>query len=259
MLWQDATGDRLPAPFLYVSPATSPEEQRALTQATTKSLREKMTREVDGIIETIAHPDLTLSVYGGNESNPMRAESLIRVLAARKGERGYLISQLPGDSYFHRGGYLVTECDPIRLPDAIVAAIPPAAAGGRGEVELTSSDAHTILHRDASYADRVEYTDTQSVVAVNDDRVSAVSARFLRAPASISGEIQITQGSSVFGPRGIARYTVGWRDLEDDGRYVIADRPAIAVGADTNRFVSLLNARVAAVIRAIKEEREQLC
>ncbi|NNH74043.1 hypothetical protein HLB23_30020 [Nocardia uniformis] len=84
------------------------------------------------------------------------------------------------------------------------------------------------------------------------------SARFLRVPATFSGEIQITQGSSVFGPRGINRHTVGWRDLTDYGRYVVTDRPAMALAADAKRFVSVLNSRIASVIAAIKEEREQI-
>ncbi|NNH75128.1 ESX secretion-associated protein EspG [Nocardia uniformis] len=257
MLWRDVTGDRLPAPFLYVSAAATPEEQRATSHAARESLRDKATREVEDVVDTMANPDLALSVYGGDEREPMRPESMIRILATRKAERGYLITQLPGGSFFHRGGYTVIRCDPLRLSDEVVEALPPAQAGSRGEVELTSIHARAMLYQDTSDAANMEYNDSRSSVVATDDRVPVVSARFLRAPASISGEIQITQGSSVFGPRGITRHTVGWRDL-DDGRYVITDRPARALGADAKRFVSVLNTRIAAVIRAVKEEREHL-
>lgn len=258
LLWRDMIGDQLPVPFLFTSRAASPEEYRATRRAAQESLQEKVTREVTDIIDAMAKSDLNLSVYGGDDRDPIHAASMIRILATRKGERGYIVTQLPGASYFDRGGYTIARCDPLRLADKIVESLPDVPAGGRGDVELTSPDAHAMLYVNRSEADDLEYAASRSVVDPYENELSSRSARFLRAPATNSGEIQITQGNSVFGPRGIKRHTVGWRDLDGEGRYVITDRPAAALAADSKRFVSVLNTRIAAVIRAIKEEREQL-
>ncbi|WP_330179969.1 ESX secretion-associated protein EspG [Nocardia sp. NBC_01503] len=258
LLWRDTIGDQLPAPFLFTSRAASPQEYRATRQSARESLQEKMTREVTDIIDAMAKSDLHLSVYGGDDRDPIHSGSMIRVLATRKGERGYLVTQLPGVSYFDRGGYTIAQCDPLRLADKIVESLPDVPAAARGDIELTSSDAHAMLYVDRSEADDLEYASSRSVVDPYEDEVSSRSARFLRAPATNSGEIQITQGSSIFGPRGVKRHTVGWRDLDGHGRYVISDRPAAALAADPKRFVSVLNSRIAAVVHAIKEEREHL-
>ncbi|MBL1079176.1 ESX secretion-associated protein EspG [Nocardia sp. 2] len=243
VLWKDRTGDQLPDPFLYTSTAASQQEYREEQQQARDRVRASADHEVNEIVDVVSAPDLYLTVRGGSSSDPA---SLIRMRASRKGGRGYLITQLPGESIYHRGGYTVTECDPVRLADAIVAALPAAEAGAGGDIVLTSA------------GDGYEYAESRSSVVVADDSMDGRAARFSRAPLAASGQIQIVQGSSVFGPRGIRRFAVGWRDLEGDGRYVLTDRPATAMASDGSRFVSVLNSQIAQVIRAIKEEREQV-
>lgn len=244
VLWKDRTGDRLPAPFLYTSTAATQREYRDEQEEARDRVRARLDHDVIEILNAVSSPDLYMTVRGGSQSDPA---SLIRMRASRKGGRGYLITQLPGESIYHRGGYTVAECDPIRLADAIVAALPASEPGTGGDIVLTSAD------------DGYEYSGSRSSVAVADDSVDARTARFSRMPLTAAGQIQIVQGSSVFGPRGIHQHVVGWRDLDGDGRYIITDRPATALASDSDRFVSVLNSRIARVIRAIKEEREQVC
>ncbi|MBF6236470.1 ESX secretion-associated protein EspG [Nocardia otitidiscaviarum] len=243
VLWKDRTGDRLPAPFLFTSKAATQQEYRAEQEEARERVRDSADHEVNEIVNVVSAPDLYLTVRGGDESDPA---GLIRMRAARKADRGYVITQLPGESIYHRGGYTVAECDPVRLTDAVVAALPAVRPGSGGDVALVA------------VGDGYEHADSRSLVSAVDDSANASAARFLRRPVVSSGQIQIAQGSSMFGPRGIRRYVVGWRDIQGDGRYVITDSPAAAVAADSGRFVSVLNSRVAQVIRAIKEEREQV-
>ncbi|WP_330178925.1 ESX secretion-associated protein EspG [Nocardia sp. NBC_01503] len=244
VLWKDLTGDRLPAPFLYTSTAATQREYRIEQEEARDRVRDSADHVVNEIVGVVSSPDLYLTVRGGSQADPA---SLIRMRAARKGGRGYLVTQLPGESIYHRGGYTVVECDPLRLADAIVAALPAVEPGTGGDIVL------------ASAGDGYEYVESRSSVVVADDSVDARAAWFSRMPLAASGQVQIVQGSSVFGPRGIRQYTVGWRDLDGDGRYVITDRPATALASDSDRFVSVLNSQIAQVIRAIKEEREQAC
>ncbi|NNH70266.1 ESX secretion-associated protein EspG [Nocardia uniformis] len=244
VLWRDAVGDQLPAPFLFTSAAPNQATFRAEQEAAREIARDKDSRDIATILDTMSEPDLHLSVYGGDHADPMQPGSIIRVLAVRRRERGFLITQSPGKSYFHRGGYTVNECDPLRLADELVDALPAADPGSLGEIALAASgdDLADERHR--------------SPVALRENSTAYRSARFLRAPTTISGEIEITQGSSVFGPRGINRHTVHWRDVVGDGRYVIIGRNAMA--ADSKQFAAVLNSRIAIVIRAIKEEREHI-
>ncbi|NNH69467.1 ESX secretion-associated protein EspG [Nocardia uniformis] len=236
VLWKERTGDRLPAPFLYTSTAATQREYREEQEETRNRVRANTDHEVIQIVDVVSSPDLYLTVRGGDQSDPA---SLIRLRASRKGGRGYLITQLPGESIYHRGGYTVTECDPLRLADAVVAALPEAEPGRRGDLGVVASDGYV----DGSY---------RSPIAS-----AGNSPSVLRGPATIAGTIDVRQGSSVFGPRGIVHHTVRWRDLAEDGRYVVAGSPAAAMAVDSKRFVGILNSQIAKVIAAIKEERER--
>ncbi|WP_433204931.1 ESX secretion-associated protein EspG [Nocardia sp. CA-107356] len=245
VLWKDATNDILPGPFSFRSESESMTEFEDEIRSTRERLSHTMNRATREIFEAIANPDLYVLVTGWNEKVALDPAAQIRVLASRKSIKGYSITQLPGDSFWQSSGYIVTECDPLRLADEAVRALPDTQVGQQRDFELTN-------HADYDYGyggSSVQDTFTES----REGR----SHRFLQEAASRAGRIRVIQGRSVFGPRGCAQHELRWRDLDGDGRYVITDEKPPAVRAvDAKRLTALINTRIAAVIRSIKEERE---
>lgn len=242
-LWLDQMGGRLPEPFLFMSESRTSDDFDAELRTAREGLRRKVDGDFDTVLDAMRDPDLYLIVYGWNERNLENVNSMVHVLATRRGAKGYVIAQLPGASHRYRGGYTVVECDPLRLADAVVEAFPEAERGSRGDFGLAAPEQNL----DHDYG-------RSAIAAVPDTAVSRTKD-FFDAPATATGEIQIVQGRSVFGPRGITRHRVRFRDLDDDGRYVITESPEQALAVDKSRFVSVINSYVAAVVRVIKDER----
>ncbi|MEU1429299.1 ESX secretion-associated protein EspG [Nocardia sp. NPDC005746] len=243
VLWRDRTEEELPEPFMFSSAAETTDEFENELGDARKELSRKLRGDFEAVFDAISKPDLYLTFYGWDERDRWGTTSLKRLRATRKGAKGYLITQLPGETYWIRGGYVVEECDPLRLSDAIVAAAPSAERGVRGDIPLTSSD------------DDLDHDYGRSAIAARSENAVTAGEAFLNAPMTAVGEIAVVQGSSVFGPRGIARHKLLFRDLEDDGRYVMVENPAQALAVDQTRFVSVINRYVAAVIQTIKDER----
>jgi hypothetical protein len=77
---------------------------------------------------------------------------------------------------------------------------------------------------------RITETATTSTVSRSDE--------FFAIPATRTGVITIHQGHSKFGPRGILERIMVWRDLPDDGRYVIElDQAPVAIGIGDERLM----------------------
>ncbi|MFB7721506.1 ESX secretion-associated protein EspG [Nocardia sp. NPDC056100] len=247
VLWQDILKENLPLPFLYTSRNKArdafDEEMRQARESVEQTL-DARTREM---IAAASGPDLYLAVSAWNEQTPLEPSELIRILAVRQGSKGYVLTQKIGESFWYGAGYSVVECDPLRISDEVVRALPDVSAGQQGDIVLAAA-------ADESY--EYEYG-RSSIVDVSAPSTETRSARFMSAPTDRAGEIVIAQGRSIYGPRGVTQRVLGWRDLRDDGRYVVADQnPSLAVSADAKRLVTLINSQVADVVRAIKEERE---
>lgn len=247
-LWERLKDDSLPAPFVFTSRTREYHEFLREKREVAERLLSERNVERDVALEAIANPDLFIVVNGHDGRDPRRADARVRLLATRRGSRGFLVTQLAGETDMHSGGFTITECDPLRLSDMVVAALPPAEPGEQGQITL----ANTGSDKGAEY----EYV-RPLVRDARDDHLPLRTRKFLAVPATCKGTIDIVQGHSRFGPKGIATHTLEWRDLEDDGRYIIADSEsqAIATAADPKRMISVINTRIAAVIRAIKDER----
>lgn len=246
VLWQDFAKDALPEPFLFTSESGSADEFDAELHATRSRLNSNGDREIRNVLEAVHNPDLYLLIYGWNAREPLASETKLRVLATRRGAKGYVVTQLPGHSYWYSGGYVIAECDPLTLADQAVAAIPFAEGGRREQIVLkTKGD------------EEFDYEFGRSAVLDDSpDSMGRPSLNFGSTAAGSVGEIYIVQGRSAFGPRGTMQYLLRWRDLDDDGRYVVADEnPTVAVTADADRTKGLINSRIAAIVKAIREER----
>ncbi|GAB2688937.1 ESX secretion-associated protein EspG [Nocardia thraciensis] len=246
VLWKDHTDDVLPIPISFTSRAEVYEDfvrEKATARARLDEILEPALHDA---VRTIIRSDFYIVVTGWDESRPLRHEGEIRVLAARQGAHGYTATQAPGESFWLGGGITITECDPLRLADKAVAALPDMAAGKRGHIAITDDEKAELDYNYGSSAVHDSFSESVQVRAKN----------FIDTTAIRAGQITIAQGQSIFGPRGLTEHKLRWRDIDNDGRYVITDEhPPVAVPADTGKLTAMINSRSADIVRAIKEER----
>ncbi|WP_040774452.1 ESX secretion-associated protein EspG [Nocardia pneumoniae] len=246
-LWSRARADSLPRPFATVTDIPYEEDYQRELHRIREQWRFTGDPAFDQICADVVEPDLSLIVRGIDGQDSQNPKGSIRKLAVRRKDRGYLLTQLPGRTVEHSGGFTVTECDPLSLASVVVAELPDVGAGKRGRVTLPMPKEDSEM--DHSYGaselwDSFEDTNQQA------------AEWFQSAVPTTLGAIGVCQGISVYGPRGRVSRWLEWRDLPDDGRYVIgADLPPVAEPADAKRFTAMINAEIATVIRVIKDER----
>ncbi len=90
-----------------------------------------------------------------------------------------------------------------------MALMPAAGAGSLGPISIELEPAS---------ASRGSFG---SLVSDDEDPRGFPGARFLGTTAESTGSVQVVQGKSKYGPRGITRGGRLWRDLPGDGRYVM--------------------------------------
>ncbi|MEU1980942.1 ESX secretion-associated protein EspG [Nocardia sp. NPDC019395] len=246
-LWEELREGLVPRPFEFTSRTSRNDEYLQEKAEARQRARDRHGRSIDEVLELVARPDIRIVAHGWDRRNPDDPTTRVRLLAARRGDRGYLLTQLPGETIWHSGGYTIVEVSARGLADAVVKALPECATGRLGELVFASRD-----------GSRLDYSYQQSIVGDPvDDPDRERARRFSAATVAGVGRIRLSQGYSRFGPRGIASHELHWRDLVDDGRYAITtENPPVAVGVGTTALTALLNDRIAAIVRSIKDERE---
>ncbi|MFC8042688.1 ESX secretion-associated protein EspG [Nocardia sp. NPDC057353] len=241
-LWTERA-EWLPEPFEHrTEPGATAVEAREWRAAAVARLRERWGGELDDVLAAVARPDIRVMVLGVGIADATR----IRVLATRTADQGYLIVQRPGASADEAGGFTVTEQDVLELGGAVAGALPERAAGSRSGLTLAAPAADE--HLDHGYH--------RSVVRDVIDTSPTGDTDFGRAAADLAGTVTVQQGTSRFGPRGISTVYLHWRDLTDDGRYVVVPgNPPTVVPAGPDRLTSLLNAQIAEIVSAIRDDR----
>ncbi len=247
--WEERTSEYLPAPLLFITKIHTRYEYERLTVKLREQVHAEPDYQADQIIATMTDADIRIEVRGWSEHDPEDPATLIRLLGVRKGPIGYTIRQLPAATPWYTDGYAVTECDAIQLAAELVAQLPEVDAGRLGEVALAPATAT----RTTDYSGGRSGVLDPAFSSARDVDIVGRAKRFLALPATNAGSISIVQGDSRFGPRGITRYKLDWRDLVDDGRYVIT--PQFAVAADATQMVKSINMGVAEVVQAIRDER----
>ncbi|WP_067695680.1 ESX secretion-associated protein EspG [Nocardia jejuensis] len=245
VLWMDHAGEDLPEPFMF----TSATRTAAAFEAELHEARETLSHKLDGdcraAFESVANPDLYLVAYGWNEQDRWGQNTLIRARVSRRGAKGYVTTQQPGSTYWRGGGYRIIECDPLRLAAEIIRALPACDRGSQRDFALAFDD------------QGMDYDFGHSRISAETDTTVSRTKEFLSAPAATVGEIHIAQGRSVFGPRGLTRHRVTFRDVEKDGRYAITENPSRALGVDDSRFISVLDEYIEKVVQALEDEDER--
>ncbi|MGK8488386.1 ESX secretion-associated protein EspG [Nocardia asiatica] len=230
--WERTGEEILPEPLFFVSRTRLLADAEREKRATAAGLRVRSDGLPDQVLACLVRPDIRITVVATDHRDPHNPGSYLRLLGVRRGDTGYLVTQLPGESVRYCGGYTIAEGEALALATMVVDALPVVGAGRHTGVVLPNDD----LEFDSAVRER--------------------GHRFLRLPTAMAGEIRVCQGSSVFGPRGLASRTLRWRDVVGDGRYVIAGDPPAAVPADGKRLTVAVNHAVASVVAAIREERE---
>lgn len=251
-LWTAATGELgLPFPFHFTARTLDPRQFRFDQRRARAELRDRLGETFDPVLDVLARPDLRVVLCGSDHRDADDSRSVVRSMGARRESVGYVVSSLPGESFWHSGGFTVAECDAVRLADELVTQLPEVAAGCGRE---------TVLPRSTGIATANEPRPAQAITVRDTFTVTEVErgSAFLAAPVSCAGTIDVAQGSSIYGPRGITRHRMEWRDLLDDGRYLVrASDPPVAVPADTTLLKGTINSMIAQVVRVIKDERRR--
>lgn len=242
-----ARGESMPEPFFHVPAAgLTWEESRRRKAAAAAEVRARWDGAVDDVFDAVTRPDIRLVVRGMSGRDESDARSRIRLLATRTGDRGFLITQRPGGTAASAAGFTVAEQDVLALGDVVTAALPDREAGRKPGFVYAAAEPDDLDH---GYR-------TSLVRDTTADPVTGRTAEFERAELDLVGSITVQQGSSRFGPRGISTVHLYWRDITDDGRYVLVPGvPMTVVPADRAKMTGLVNARIAEIVRAIKDDR----
>lgn len=242
-LWDSMFQDRLPAP-LFALFRGEHEQQWARLRAEARAGRAEDGDLCDALTR-IARADVLVSAAGLDPRHRGRPDGLIRVLGGRQGAVATLIVQQPGESIWHSGGYVLSSGAADRLAGAVAGALPERAPGRLPDTPLvTAQDDGGTDH----YYGRSRVQESCS----DADRLSA---DWLRQPIECHGVIETRLGRSIFGPRGITRHRIEWRDVVGDGRYVVVDvGGAVARPVDRARLAELIATHITAVLQTLEDE-----
>ncbi|WP_216897432.1 ESX secretion-associated protein EspG [Nocardia alni] len=244
--WDRLFAERLPSPLCALLPVHYADEYARLATRTWVDMRDRYDGSLHDALGRVARADVRVVAHGVDPEHPEDSAARVRVLGARQGSMGVVIRQLPGESMWHSGGFTITMGDAQRLAGAVVGSMPMLEPGRLPDMPM-------VKPPDSS---DIDHWYGQSEVYDSYPELERRSAAFLNHPVRALGSIEISQGRSLFGPRGISIHRIYWRDLVDDGRYVIPDTAdPIAVGADPHRLAALIAADIARVLQTLEDER----
>ncbi|MFE3222501.1 ESX secretion-associated protein EspG [Nocardia sp. NPDC059228] len=254
-LWQGLGEEFLPHPLTFASRTQWWNDHLANMARARESLRAREAEdEADytEVLHALLRPEVRVEVHGWDGRDRLSASGTIRLLGIRSGEAGYLLVQHPGETYRHSSGFTLSEFYAEELAERVVAALPDTPAGR----DFPGAQGGDLVLAETEDTDETDYDFGMSPAHETlEGTVVTRAADFLAAPTPSQGTIEVVQGRSRFGPRGIARYRLQWRDLEDDGRYVIiGEHPPVAAAADRRRLVQVLEDHIAEVVQVMADE-----
>ncbi|MFI9504698.1 ESX secretion-associated protein EspG [Nocardia sp. NPDC052566] len=245
-LWDSMFQDRLPAPLFALYRGENAEEWARLRAEARAGMADEDEGGLRAALTRVAHADVLVSAKGFDPRRQDRPDGLVRVLGARQGAAATLIGQMPGESVWHSGGYVITAGHADRLAGAIAGALPDRAAGRLPDTPLVTAPGE----------EGADYYYGRSKVQESYSDVDRRSAEWLAMRAEFLGVIEIRLGSSIFGPRGITRHCIEWRDLVDDGRYAVTETAGlVATAVDRPRLATMIAAHITTVLQTLEDER----
>jgi hypothetical protein len=257
-MWDRLKDGLLPEPFTFVSERPYLDEFRAELAGYRTALDAVLGDTFDGVLEIVAQPDVRVVVEGRDEGRPNHPRSRLRLLGVARGDQAYMIRQEPGKTIWHSGGFVLGEYQTAGLAEAVVAEMPVVWAGSLGEVVLPSAPAEPAAAESAADEhSAVEHVAPpgSAVVDPAGDTLRTRAEQFLAAPTTMAGTVRVIQGRSKFGPRGITQHQLEWRDVRDDGRYLITEELArVATGVTPRQVADALDVRIHKVLTVLEGE-----
>lgn len=248
VLWERRADANLPPPFSFISRTPLLDDYEREKYETWQRLQPMLDEGLSEVIETLIRPEVYVVGYAWCDSDMKNPAKRIRVRAARSGARGYAVTQLPGETVYHSGGFTITEIGPHGLADAVVSALPPTGAGHRHNIPIMTNNAEELERLRGGVWTVLEEADLSPLLE---------SERFLNAPATTTGIITVHQGHSKFGPRGILEQYMLWRDMPDDGRYVIVlDHAPVANGIGPTQLTALVGTSIEKMLERLETHWE---
>ncbi|MGW5569997.1 ESX secretion-associated protein EspG [Nocardia thailandica] len=249
VLWKRVIGGSLPRPLSFQSTIIAMADFEQAQYEAWNHLQATMDPALRSVLEVLERPDVYLRLRGWNDRERGDAQRWLKARAARAGANGYLIYQLPGETPAHSGGFVIEDCGPHGLAEAVVDLMPAVGAGQRGVLPLAAGG-----HEEAE-----ESRPRSSMFFEDaDTSVARTNAEFFETPADRTGTINILQNQSMFGSRGMQRDILVWRDLPDDGRYVIelpSDSPT-AVPMNREVLIATVDKSIARMMARVEAHWE---
>ncbi|WP_019929543.1 ESX secretion-associated protein EspG [Nocardia sp. BMG111209] len=244
--WERLFEERLPSPLCALLDEHYAEDYRRLADRTWNTMWERHDGSLQDALGRVARADVRVLARSVDPADAENSVARARVLGARQGPVAVLIRQLPGKTMWHSGGFVITMGTSDRLAGAIVGALPGCEPGRLPDTPMVNAPDRSDTDH---WYGRSEVLDSYVELQRRSDA-------WLRLPMRVLGVIETFQGSSIFGPRGITRHRIFWRDLVDDGRYAIADTTTpVAVAADPHRLAAMIGADIAKVLQTLEDER----
>ncbi|MQY24979.1 ESX secretion-associated protein EspG [Nocardia aurantia] len=244
--WERLFDERLPSPLCALLSEHYADDYRRMADRTWNELWERHDGSLQDALGRVAHADVRVLAHSVDPADAENSAARVRALGARQGAVAVLIRQLPGETMWHSGGFVITMGTAERLAGAIVGTLPDCAPGRLPDTPMVSSPDNSDT--DHWYG--------RSEVHENYTELQRRSDAWLQLPIRVLGVIETFQGSSIFGPRGITRHRIFWRDLVDDGRYAIGDTATpVAVAADPHRLAAMIGSDIAKVLQTVEDER----
>lgn len=216
----------LPRPFTFTSGTRFADDYERERDEVRADLREVTDPRFDAMVQALTRPDIMVLANLWNERHHTDPRQCIRVHAVRRDDRGYVITQRPGETVAHSGGFDIAECDPVDLARTVVGLFPEVGAG----------------------------RDPESVPAGLTVAGPSPDSRVFRPSGSPSvpsgpdaGVLKVIQGRLGFRERGIIHVGLIWRDIPGDGRYVMG-ADAEPAGMDGTAMSDWIDARMAEIM-----------
>ncbi|WP_019933084.1 ESX secretion-associated protein EspG [Nocardia sp. BMG111209] len=241
----------LPYPFTYVNPRlTTFLEFERLKSSVWRSLQTRWDPELIDVITRAANPDVRIQVRSWDSRNMDDTSQRFFFVCNRNGDRAIMMQGFSDQRVDTFDRYRIVSAPAESMSALVVEALPEMPAGSRDRVELLN------YHQEET----VDHWSTRGFYDTGDDNdVDRRSKSWQRADRSLVGIIEIHQGRSKFGPRGLIMNQMFWEDHPGDGRYFIdLTPPMAAVGVDSAALRIRLDRAISETLLVVQDESRQL-
>ncbi|MBH0777594.1 ESX secretion-associated protein EspG [Nocardia bovistercoris] len=245
VLWELMSNDSLPFPLMHSPTHQYEDDYIRAKRSTAERLLRVLPPDAQQLWEAAVNPDIVIWAAGEAPDDAKDMSAVTRVVGLRREGYAVVLVQQPGESIEDGGDIDVYETDVPGLAKAVIGRLPKVGRGKQGEVPILSRQ-----------PDGLDYSYGSSPVLDAIDPPQVRSDRWRNAKATQLGELKVEPGSGAHWIQDRRGHLVRWRDLVDDGRYLIDPKPnPVAIPVDDNEFERFVNQRVVELVRRIRENR----